>query len=240
MTKPRAYEISPEDQGEGKSHYGIQARHRLCLMGVECSLCGAWGTTGIQYPSVDASILEDIIPRHHIHGSKNYAPMTIKEFSNLQAKLAPILGRDRPLIPGTHFGPLEGKGYGNFPDFVWPDPWTLLVSNTVLSDMCEAGLEVVAVKANIEFTMDQPQPLFELEARPTVMIHPSPPIGVCKLCGRVKSMRGRKFDASSFNDAVPLQRVLEWPTRLIINESFANFITDRDLVGTEFKSIEWT
>lgn len=227
-----AYEIFPE----GDRDYSIRAMHARAVMGVDCPKCGVWATTGMEYPSVGVSGLNDIIPRCHFYGSRKSEPMSVEFFREIENRLAPILGPDRPFVPGTRFGPLKGKAVGKTDDdFVWLHRWTLLVREPVYRAIKDAGFDVNGVVADIAFKQEPREKLIELEGPPSAGIHPSPPFRICGLCGRNPTIRGREKE---FAPSVALQRIRDWPTRILINEAFADFVMEQGFTGVDWKKID--
>lgn len=233
----RVYEVTRED--DDRYRYRFTVRRSCVLMGVECPRCDSWAMTGIQYPSVDpVTLTSDVIPRRHLHGSRSSEPMTVEVFNDVAKKLAPILGPDRPVEPGAHYGPLHGKATGKVPDVAWVKAWTPLVRESVFRKMLAEGIEITGVPADIQFKQSPQESLIELEILPTARIHPDPPMRKCELCGRVPTIRGRGVDAATFNHSIPLQRVREWPTKILANEAMAEFVWNQNLAGADLTPIE--
>lgn len=82
----------------------IEATHAHKLPGVRCPNCGAWAKTGVIYPCVDESALNE--------KSLPSVPLSVDQFRSLAAELKPVLGSERPVFPGTGLGPLRGRAKG--------------------------------------------------------------------------------------------------------------------------------
>lgn len=217
----------------------MRGQHVHNLTGVDCPSCGSWGTTGIQYPSMDiSSLIGKEIPHCHLQGYGTWGPMTVETLRELSKMLAPSLGPDRLLKPGAEFGPLRGRASGTCSDFAWLDPWTPLVRLSVFEILRKAGFDLVGVPAELTFDSKKHERLIELEIRPTARIHPSPPLRTCELCGRTPTYRGRGIDGPTYDQSIPLQRIREWPTRILANEALAEFVRDQGWAGVELKPIE--
>jgi uncharacterized double-CXXCG motif protein len=200
---------------------------------VDCSVCGEWGWGVLQYPSVDATTLGKDLARHLISAGRwqRSKPVTVEAFEKIRQKLAPVLGPDRPIEPGACFGPLQGRGDGMFPDFVWVGI-SVLVRESVFSAMREAGFPLTGVPAGIKFRKQSQESLIELEARPTARLHPSAWPRTCEVCGQnLDSRPNLLLDAKSYDDSIPLQRVLCWPNWLIGSQAFAEFVRARKFNG---------
>jgi len=231
MLTGTAYEIFPEDGVK----YRFQGTHALSLMGVDCPKCGCWSATGVEYPSVDPSNIEAIVPDCHIYGSASSVPMSIETFQTIREKLARVAGPDRPVKPGTRFGPLKATTAGTLPDFIWLHRWTLLVRGPVFRKIQDAGFAIIGVPVEMETRQKEKVEVIELEVPMAAAIHPSPPFRICELCGRNPTIRGRE---KVFDPSVPLQRICEWPTRIIITEAFSGFVVDQGYSGIDWKKIE--
>ena len=247
----RAYLIEVEDEDEFQAHYRLDCFHARNLKGVVCPVCTGWGTAGFEYPSVDISKLDDVIPSEFLQESRKNRSMTLKEFAELKRRILPILGENRPFEPATQFGPLNGTGSGRFDDFAWLNSWTMLVREPVFTELRKTGFDLIGVPANIKFRRKQPENLVELEIKPKAHLHSSARPEQCEICGRHGTLVDLKLlgkasyvvplpvlEAATFDDTVPLQRVLEWPTMLIANEAFAGFIAERDYTGFGLTPLE--
>lgn len=228
-----AYEIRPDDVRWGKLN-SIEAANIRSLPGVVCPSCGTWASVGTSYPSADCAALDEVAkltpPR----------PVPIDEFREIVTRVQPILGIHCPLEPGTELGPLRGKASGKFGDFAWVNPWTPLVRESVWFDARENGLDLVAVPAELEFGKVPYEALLELEALPKVRMFVDQSVPICELCGRqpIKLPDNIQIIGSTFDESIPLQRIADFSTVLVVNEAFAQFIRERRLTDIILSPID--
>lgn len=161
----------------------------------------------------------------------NTAPLTPEQFRILVAKIQPLFGAERALMPGTKLGPLRGKARGEAGDFAWVNPWTPLLRESVWRAAEAFGVPLIGIRAELNASRKSYEPLVELEASPKVRLQSSLVPEKCAICGRwpIKAPDKLVLEASSFDPSIPLQRVVELPTKLIVNERFAQFIQERKL-----------
>lgn len=233
MSKPRAFELKPDRAGWAKLN-SIEGTHAHKLPGVRCPSCGVWAMTGVIYPCVDESALSD-------KSLPSSAPLSVDQFRSLAVDLKPVLGSERPVMPGTDLGPLRGRGKGTFGDFAWVNPWTPLVRESVWQSLSDAGLKLCAVRAELGFKNQPHESFFELEAVPRAQLADGAGFQACGVCGRVPVSVPDKLvlDATSFDESVALQRVGKLPTALIVNERFARFIQERRLRDVILNAVEF-
>lgn len=215
MSSSRAYEIKP-DRARWSSLNDIESVRPTKFPGVRCPSCGVWATTGVVYPSLD-------LARVAIWRA---SPLSIDEFRRFAAAIEPLAGPNRPIVPGMEAGRLGGSATGAFGDFAWTNAWTPLLRESVWHSL--RTLPLVGVPTNV--TVREPrEPLIELEALPSARLAASP--AQCELCGRFQTARLDPVvvSASSFDDSVPIQRIAELPTILLINQTLADFVQERQL-----------
>ncbi|MEI6780002.1 MAG: double-CXXCG motif protein [Verrucomicrobiota bacterium] len=219
-----AFEIRPDQPRWGKLN-SIEASHFRKLPGVRCPNCGAWALTGLIYPAIEPSVLNDMVL------TADPSPLPVEQFYTLAASIQPVLGENRPAKPGTELGPLRGKAKGNFGDFAWVNPWTPLLRESVWLALRETGIHLAGVRAELDFGRLAHESLIELETLPTAALPSALLPEKCSICGRLPVKRPDTLcvDASSFDASIPLQRIAEIPTVLVANELFAQFIEHRNL-----------
>jgi uncharacterized double-CXXCG motif protein len=232
----RAFLIAPDDQWEAANASHIDAAHRCSMPGLKCPVCGAWATTGIQYPTVECATLQRRI-------GKRLEPWPVDQqtFSLLEQMISPLLASGQALSPGTKFGPLRGTASGQIGVFVWPNPWTMLLREATLKAMQEAGLGLTAVRADLAFREKPHEDLYEIEAIPRVKIsdssyrRPTP----CVVCGRSADRwpGAIELDGSSLDSTLSVQRLFEFPTRMIVNDRMAMFIRENKLTNTVLEEV---
>lgn len=227
-----AYEIVPDDARWGRNI--IDAVHSRMLPGVCCPVCSGWATTGVIYPSVDMSALNDL-PR-----PETVRAVTVKEYERLTSVIGPVLGAKRPLEPGTEFGPLRGKAKGNFGDFAWVNPWNPLIRESVWLELKEAGIILTGIRAELDFGKRVHEPLIEIEVLPTATLTKPYESEACAHCRKQSVQKPEKISvvASSLNSSEPLQRIFELPTVILANERLAQFIQRRNLKGAILSPVE--
>lgn len=236
MTEPLAYRLMHEDKEYGHG-YELEAAHTCGIAGLDCPNCGLWATIGVDYPSIDMSGAEPDIAGyiHQSSSRKMPTPLTLEEFNALAKKMKPILGPDRPLKPGTKFGPLvHGYGSGKFDDILWVAPWTVIMGQSLFEFARESGLDILGAAGQFRIRRKGQEPLIEIEAHPTARLHPETPIVRCDICGRITGGIEREniqLDLDKFDASIPIQRLYEWPGVFIVNEQFANFVRGRNLSG---------
>jgi uncharacterized double-CXXCG motif protein len=228
------FEINPDDEGWGRvNRYLVDAVHAYAMPGVRCPKCGTWATTGSLYPSVDpASIAQLGIPAEP-------SPVSVEEFIRLASRVQPILGKHRTLEPGSVMGPLRGRVEGRLGDFSWVNPWTPLVRESIWHLMRAQGISVIGVQAQLRSRRKAQEALVELEAVPTARLRRAIVLDPCETCGRLALSRPEHLviDIRSLDSGVPLQRIVELPTVLLINQAFASFIFDHELTNVAVKPV---
>lgn len=223
MSKQRVFELKPDRAGWAKLN-SIEATHAHKLPGVRCPSCGVWAMTGVIYPCVDESALTN-------KPLPSLSPLSVDQFRTLAADLESLLGSERPIMPGTDLGPLRGRATGRFGDFAWVNPWTPLVRESAWQSLGDAGFILCAARAELGFKNQPHESFFELEAVPRAQLADGGSSEPCEICGRVPVSIPDKLglDATSIDESIPLQRVLNLPTVLIVNEQFARFILEKQL-----------
>ncbi len=236
----KAFLMAPDDEGWGsQNHYLINAVHECCLPGVSCIVCGStWSSVGIIYPSIPCSLFSDF------RDALRPRPSSLDEFVELVKAVRSRIGGDQCILnPGTSFGPLSGTASGKFGDFTWVNPWTPLVRLSVFDQLRKRGLELIGVEARLRFRNREMESLLELEAHPRVELHDRclpdrPP--ACSACGRrgIQAPDRIVVAKASFNENIPIQRIVELPTYLVVNERMAALILEIQLRDVTLDEIE--
>lgn len=240
MNRRKFYLIKPDDDGWRAKHpYDVLAEHKCGLPGVRCPVCQAtWGTAGVHYPTVPCERFASF------GGLVKRWPVSLNEFQVLIGKVRAILSDDRLLKPGTRFGPLTGRGNGELGDFVWPDSWTPLIRKETFLTLKLRGIALQGAEANLRFRKKEAPTLIEIEAWPIARLHPSclpdPPPKPCSACGRLGLSAPKRIVVAgdSLDDRVPIQRLVELPTFLLVNESLATAIQDLELRDVRLSEAE--
>lgn len=219
---------------QGVLEYELDARHGCGLMGVRCHVCNStWTTVGISYPSIDCltvSSVDECVIRHLAKVADDPQIMSMEDYSRVLVALEPVLGDRRPVKPGVNFGHLRGEGRGTFGDFAWPLSSMPLVRKSVFEGMLEAGFNLTGVPAALKLNGIECEQYLEIEVPPTARLSPSSGARICEACGRADGRDARIIiDAASFDETIPVQRILDAATNVVVNAPFANFIRDRNL-----------
>ncbi len=101
----------------------------------------------------------------------------------------------------------------------------------------------MGVEARLRFRNREMESLLELEAHPRVELHDRclpdrPP--ACSACGRrgIQASGRIVVAKASFNENIPIQRIVELPTYLVVNERMAALILEirlRDVILDEIE-----
>jgi uncharacterized double-CXXCG motif protein len=232
----RAFLISPDEEWEAANASDIDAGHSCSMPGLKCPACSAWAMTGIQYPTVECEALQGRV-------GKRLEPWPVdpQTFSLLAQMISPLLASGQALSPGTKFGPLRGTASGQIGDFGWLNPWTMLLREATLKAMQEAGLGLTAVPADLCFREKLHEDLYQIEAIPRVKIsgssyrQPTP----CAVCGRAghRWPGDIELDGSSLDSTISVQRLFEFPTRMIVNDRMAMLIRENKLTNAVLEEV---
>ncbi len=221
--------------------------HNECLLsGVVCPQCSQWGS-GRAYPRIRWATLSTLGSEvvnflgkepWEIHGTP--PPMSMTEFRTVQARLAPVLGPDKPLEPGTSFGPLSGEFRGTVHDFTWPSPWSLLLKQSVFEQIRGEGFMLEGATADLTFKVLRDdewvlhsgpgEPLVEIDFSPTARLA-SDSFERCEICGRTIKVVDRIVARSSVNPLMPIQQVYEEDSMFLVSEAFAKYIQQKRFSG---------
>ncbi len=234
----RIFDCNQDESSEDLTDYGVEGRHRWNLPGVRCPTCGAtWGTTGVEYPSVDIS--DEPFAREYFEPS----PVPLDELKRLKSQIRSRFPAEATLLPGTEFGTFSGKASGRFPDFVYANPWTLLIKRHAYDQLLGKDLRMpVAVAPELRLRKNQTHDLLELEIQPLCLLAPEsflPNGDPCEDCGRV----GRQVDVPMVSrDSIPadsdLFRPRNFPTYILGTERFEQAVRELELTGMVFQEVQ--
>lgn len=235
----RLFNVSP-DQGEWENRNYIEAVHKWKLPGVKCTICGdTWSTTGLAYPSVDLSVLQNA------ERYTNSWPVSLSEFDELRQPILPLMPDGSIPPPGTQFGPLLGKAEGTFGDFAWVNPWTILIRKEAYDSLMSAGVSMPkGIRPILLFTKANPVDLLELEIEPHAVMAQSSLSGYefeyCSGCGRVRdSLPERiKIEGNSIPRQADLFRIRNFSTAIIATEKFLNTVKEFGLSDITFREAD--
>jgi len=234
-TTTMPYIAEPDDAGWGKDNeYLISAVHSRGLPGVICRVHGVWATTGLNYPTVDIALIDSRIGRLPTN------PVSVDDYRALAAQIEPVIGPERPLSPGANLGPLLGTAQGLFGDFAWVNRWTMLVRCATYQELLSSGFFVEGAEARISFKDGPTEPLMELEVLCKVTLANLQPREICSICGRPSFVKPKTMviEAASYDGAQPLQRIVEMPTYIVINDDLGEFIRTRGFSNITLTQIE--
>lgn len=146
----RIYKIGPSPAGEIE----MSGTRECWIPGLDCPICGLWSNIASWYPTVECATvaaLGDSVNKFLVRPRESPTPMTVAEFESLKALLEPVLGRDRPIEPGTSFGTVIAKVRGQVGDFAWSTDFSPYVKESVFKEMQEAGFPIAGAKAQLTF-----------------------------------------------------------------------------------------
>ncbi len=236
------YQIGPDDSERGPANrYELDATHEWGLPGVKCPACGAtWAMTGPAFPALDLSGLPST------ESYRSGWPVTPDELEALRLPLLPLLPGGYVPPPGTEFGPLVGKARGTFvDDFVWVNPWTLLLGREALTKLQDAGLRLPATVApRLKFRGGAPAELLELQIEPAgELAEESFAAGgrPCPACGR-DGRRPERFiaDTRSLPADLDIFRARNFPTLILVTGRLVEAARRLGLTGAVFVEVKQT
>jgi hypothetical protein len=228
-----AYYIKPDDSAD---RYNVDGAHAFMCPSLECPVCGLWISVATDYPSISAESQPRAL---HVAEAKN--SVGVDEWNSLKASVRAKFGEDVLIEPCSCFGPLEVTITGKLPQVAWLSAWMILMNNETLGAFKRKGVELTPVRATIRKPASH-VPLFEIEARrgPRLKLlkGTKPP---CVVCGRtgIKGPAGKSFAlvAETYGPNVPIQRIYELPTYLIVNERFRDAYEELGLTGATIKEV---
>lgn len=228
-TGGRYYQLRPERRRLGVD---LDARHKWALPGVSCEVCGeTWAVTGLDYPTIDLSSFPG---QRALSGG---GVVSTEEYAQLSERLENIL-QGRLHLPGTELGPLVGVGAGKPSDFVWLNPWTLLIEERAMALLRDQRLRLPeAVPAVLRELNGR---LFELELLPHGEVRGVPRGKPCPGCGRTAlRLTGRPMIRRlSLGEHPDLFRISNFSTLLIGTESFVSCMKTLKLGGCSVTPVD--
>lgn len=236
LTKPLDYE---------PTGYFLSASHKWSLPGAKCDVCGfTGGTVGIQYPCLNLPASIESKPY------RNVWPVSVQRLNDLTKDLRKFIPDHLPLRASSGFGPLVGKGHGNFPNIVWNNSWTLLFSPSVVEHLKNFGFNNLCYsRPEIALRSKKPFQHVEIQIEPLLHLDYScvvpGTLDECSNCGRRKM---KLIDAdygglpSIRADSIPkemvLARIIEWPTQIVASETFVEAISFGRIKGISFTELK--
>lgn len=184
--------------------------------GVICPVCQeSHASFGSILPSVS-------LEGHPLEGSFRASQVHLKQWIPLRDALQPLLPEGQLARAGMSLGPLCGRVLRRF-RVAWADSTSPVLSAEALDDLTAripTGLRVVRSQ------LQSKRPYFELEALSLGALVTEESEEVCEACGR--DPLDYPEDELVIRDVpdVPLFRLRNFPTILIANDEFANFLRE--------------
>lgn len=215
----------------------LPATSKWSLPGIEaCPSCGKSGARiEADYPCVDLSALS---PRDlAVLAEPQQVPFS--EFERLREAVRPYAPPGAVLKPGTHFGPLIGKGSGWFAD-MHLELWSMCLRVEALQQLSGAGIRgLQACPVQVEFTrrgIELVSLQLEVHGRFPIQNRKPP----CPQCGNtfVGRSEPQALVQSSLPTHVDIFRLLDAPAYVIANERFVETARSKHLEGVTFREYE--
>lgn len=217
---PYQLEQSEESQSTPSQDY-VTWESAAGLPGVRCPRCGGWATTGLSYPLVDDRTIELMqLPSEYC--------ISIEQWRVLRDRVSSLLGAGVLISPGTYFGPPTVAIVGTPPKFSWIAPWFPVMARSVMDDLRSRGIAVTGAVVRTATPGDGDDPFVEVFAPPVFNAETTDPASPgCDLCGRptVRIKEPIVAVAKHFDDAVPIQRIIEHPTRFVVSDALAEYLS---------------
>ncbi len=235
----KVYEVRPDD-AKGR-HYEIDGKHKWGLPGIQCLSCGnTWVSVGLAYPSTDISRLPTS-ERYCKNGAAS-----VEAMEELRRPLHVLMPNHPLLKPGTSFGPLIGKAYGQIGDFAFCGSWTLLIRTEALQALENVGVRgLIGVQPQLKWLRGTvPVRLVELEIKACTLVAPSSlqpeERRSCAACGyrRLKTPAPIILAHSSIPADLDLFRGRDFTTRILATGRFVETVQTLGLAGLVFHEVE--
>ncbi len=229
-----------EDRAAAARYGGdFDAWHKLSLPGARCHTCGVtWGGSGHEYPCIDLSQLPE---RKEFEKPR---PEPFAEFARLRELVRPLAPPNAALPPGTGFGPLVGRAFGEFGPIAWVGGMKLLVRRDALERLQAEGVRgLLACPTALRFRQKNPPELLELQVEPHGQLHrdciPPDEPPPCPTCGRFGLTRPDEplLDAASLPTDRDLFRIGNFATMMVGTERFMEAVRRLELDGITFHEL---
>jgi uncharacterized double-CXXCG motif protein len=219
--------------------YQIDGRGTFSLPGLTCPRCSSWGSSGLQYPTIDSKGLPFALQSA---GRKGPWPISLEAWRLLWKEGTAWAPQGVVVNPGARFGPLSLKFSGNPLDFVWLQSFTPLIREPPFNVLRSEGLEIKGTPAQVRWSRGQSQPLIELEIHPHVQLAASQRAVSCPICGRLEQVAPKSIllDEASYDQSLPLQRIRELPTYIVASDAFCACIEKHKFTGISFAPLEFS
>lgn len=227
-----------EDLSRNRVGY-VDAVHKWGLPGVSCPVCKQiWAGTGLEYPTIDLSSLRE----RKLFEKPRVEPLhEVEEMKKILKRAFPNIGK---IGPGTLLGQMVGKSTGHLNDFVWHNPWTLLITIDALTKLQSYELSLpVTVAPALKFNTKQ-QEIYEFEICPRGIllngIYKIGEIKICPGCDRDSATMPERLivDGSSLPKNLDMFRLSNFATVILVTEPFVEAVKDLNIRGAVFQEIE--
>lgn len=225
-----------EDSSRTKAGY-MDAVHTWGLPGVICPVCESqWGTTGLEYPSVDLTGFPDA--NRYI----DQWPVSLETFLEMRNKIWDAFPTLPVLEAGAEFGPSVGKAKGGRMDgFVWRAWWTICLEASALEKLRKSSLSLpVAVKAELKFNKEA-QEVYEfdlpLRGKLANATYDGIQLDYCFACDRDSGTLPDEIiiDKASLSNDFDIFRVRNFTTIILVTEKFVEVVSQLGLRGAVFQ-----
>ncbi|PTL80042.1 double-CXXCG motif protein [Vitiosangium sp. GDMCC 1.1324] len=197
------------------------------LPGVTCPMCHAtWGVDSDSWPCVDLAALPEAKELEEARLEPDYS-----KFERLRERVRLFAPEGALLRPGTPFGPLVGKAWGQFGELLMQNPWTLLMRREALERLRAEGLRgLQGGPTELRFRQKNAPELMELQLALHGRLHPDclpperqPP---CVRCGRdaVRLPEVPILDAASLPADTDVFRLSDFTNVIVGSERFVETV----------------
>ena len=116
---------------------------------------------------------------------------------------------------------------------------TLLITLERKRALAKSGVSVIGVAARLQTKKTDKPRLYEIEALPLARLSADLVPVPCEHCGRLELSAPETIilDKATFQSAIPIQRIAELPTHLVVNEKLAAYIEAENLTQVTLTSL---
>jgi uncharacterized double-CXXCG motif protein len=210
--------------------------HVASVPGITCPCCGSWALSGIEYPTIDTEGVRRAV------GVLEPWPIALEAYTALKSRIEHFFGTGQEIVPGAKLGPIIGNACGELGDFAWLTPWTILLRESVAKQLKDAGFGLTCVNAELDFGGDDDsvESYQEIEVLPIVHLAPSLVPIACAICHRLPISAPKRIvlSAKTYDSELPIQRIYELPTYVVVNKRFAEFVTANKMTNVLLEPVE--
>lgn len=221
----------------------VDGVHAGRLPGVDCPVCGPWGTAGVAYPTLK-------FEKTFAGKAKSTGSLELEQYNANRDAFKRAVGPDafdsRLWKPSSAVGQFSGTGKGKKPgDIMIPDfTFSLFVEETAYARLQPLFLligEPAEIKWNSRSKWAQTDPLrfIEVEIPPSLALSSDEHCTICELCGRVEGAREPLSGvlADSFDPRKGLYRGCLATTALYCSRDFLDRYHEMGLTGLKFHPV---